>query len=886
MGFFQLVLGRLRGRATRRTAAGLLILVLAGGGLWLARAPIAGWLILSTLSSRGVDIARLTVERIGLHRIEITGIRIGRAPDLTAKRIVAEYDPLQMIEGRLSGIELDGATLRAGIDESGLTLGAVAPLLRGSGTAMALPPVTLTNARILLATPAGSGEITGAGHLSPTSAGGVAAEGEVSLITAWGTAPITVSAQVAPDGATEATLDLSPTDLAGTLGSGAQTPFHVIGLAGKMTIRRPAGTRQPRFTAHLDTDAATVRDVALGPATTRVDFDGALLQVRTRLEPGGDTTAAIEADYQPFADPPLLTVEANLSATHGNDVLRLFDADRTADLAGPVTADGVLALTGAPTSLSGNLVFNASARNLRRDATSIAAAHLVLRAGVTLFGRRLTITPQDGTQLRLDDFRDGSLVSVSAPVTLAPDVTRSPRMTIDAPAASGPAWTADVTVLPSPFVAHMRRGNTPPVEIRGQTPRIAISASGAVAGSATWSATLSDGKLSTSPYHLVLDGIGGTLRSGAPYDKGAPLAELQIATIRQDQETPLVVPLSATASVRDSEDGLDFRARIADSSDRLSISMSGTVDPGANDGSARIGLHRIELGPGVPLERLFPVLRGRVEDVTGTLGLWGRVTWHGNRMNGRAKLLIKDLSAKFGDIGLTRVNTVLTFDSQQRKSQPKRQEIAIAGLDLGVPLRDGLVTLGIDRTGRLIVEDMGWKLAGGEVHARNFTIDPDATRQHVLLSVENVDLGQLVHGFDVEGLSATGRLDGGIPVTIVGGDVAIRGGELHTRKSGTLIYHPVAYPGGLDSGSEAVQLTLQALRNFHYDSLYLTLNREITGDAVLAIHLKGKNPDLYDGYPISLNLNISGKLDRIVSQSLEGYRVPERIRQQMKDFGD
>ena len=77
-------------------------------------------------------------------------------------------------------------------------------------------------------------------------------------------------------------------------------------------------------------------------------------------------------------------------------------------------------------------------------------------------------------------------------------------------------------------------------------------------------------------------------------------------------------------------------------------------------------------------------------------------------------------------------------------------------------------------------------------------------------------------------------------------------------------------------------MALAALKNFHYDRLTLKLDREIGGETLVGLHIAGKNPDFYGGYPVEFNLNLSGKLDQILVQGLAGYRLPETIQDQLK----
>ena len=53
----------------------------------------------------------------------------------------------------------------------------------------------------------------------------------------------------------------------------------------------------------------------------------------------------------------------------------------------------------------------------------------------------------------------------------------------------------------------------------------------------------------------------------------------------------------------------------------------------------------------------------------------------------------------------------------------------------------------------------------------------------------------------------------------------------------------------------------------------------------IGMKIRGKNPNFYDGYPVELNLNVSGELDRILRRGLAGYRVPDMIREKLATFG-
>ena len=61
-------------------------------------------------------------------------------------------------------------------------------------------------------------------------------------------------------------------------------------------------------------------------------------------------------------------------------------------------------------------------------------------------------------------------------------------------------------------------------------------------------------------------------------------------------------------------------------------------------------------------------------------------------------------------------------------------------------------------------------------------------------------------------------------------------------------------------------------------------DRQAGGEMTVTMHVSGSNPDFYDGYPVEFNLNVSGALDRVLRDSLAGYRIPETIQERLNEF--
>ena len=112
----------------------------------------------------------------------------------------------------------------------------------------------------------------------------------------------------------------------------------------------------------------------------------------------------------------------------------------------------------------------------------------------------------------------------------------------------------------------------------------------------------------------------------------------------------------------------------------------------------------------------------------------------------------------------------------------------------------------------------------------------------------------------------------------------IEGGELAATGPGWLRYRSDQVPAALQAGGENVSLLLQALENFRYEALRITLDGRTDAEMDIGLHVEGANPDLYDGYPIEFNLDLEGELANVLRSGLATYTIPERIRERMQGF--
>jgi hypothetical protein len=414
---------------------------------------------------------------------------------------------------------------------------------------------------------------------------------------------------------------------------------------------------------------------------------------------------------------------------------------------------------------------------------------------------------------------------------------------------------------------------------------------------------------------------GGLLAHGAAATPWAPLAligvdEVRIARLRlagpgasleldglrlrRDPAEPAVLALSAGRAVspalpiaplalslrlRDDAARLawDGEARLADGP-RLGR-LVGHHDRATGSGRLDLTVTPLRMGAnGVPLGALAPGLATTITDVAGEIGLIARLDW-GRRAGERVELLLRDLSFATGGGRIERLSGVVVLDGLFPPRSAGAQQLAVALVDVGVPLTAGLASLELRRDGALVLHEAVFELESGHIRADPATLRPPYRDVELTLRADGLDLGQLVGRLAISGLEAEGTLDGTLPVHLLDGvELEIRDGQLAARGRGVIRWRPAEPPAALVGAGASGDILLQALRDFRYEALSMTLEGRTDGEMRGRLSIRGRNPDLYDGYPVELNVNLEGRLAAIVRGGVSAWRIPANIAERIDAF--
>jgi hypothetical protein len=330
---------------------------------------------------------------------------------------------------------------------------------------------------------------------------------------------------------------------------------------------------------------------------------------------------------------------------------------------------------------------------------------------------------------------------------------------------------------------------------------------------------------------------------------------------------------------------LTASAKVGIPTAKASMTAKGNYDLGSGKGKFDIDLPEVTFAPGgLQPKDLVADLAHTTEDVAGTIAAKGPILIDKNGVTSQIALTVKNLSGKLGPIALRNLNSVVEIDKPWPLTTAADQIVSVELADVGLPLTNGLVRFKIADGQTLSLAESHMEMMGGKVTLDPATLKFGAPAQQILLNVDKIALKNLFQLFAVAGLDGDGVLSGAIPVTLFPAGLAIDHAKLKAEGPGALRYSQDQAPAALANAGDSVKMALSALSDFRYDRLEVDLDRKATGDTELGLHIAGRNPSFYNGYPVEFNLSVTGRLDEALRKGLAGYQVPDMIRERLKSF--
>jgi hypothetical protein len=208
--------------------------------------------------------------------------------------------------------------------------------------------------------------------------------------------------------------------------------------------------------------------------------------------------------------------------------------------------------------------------------------------------------------------------------------------------------------------------------------------------------------------------------------------------------------------------------------------------------------------------------------------------------------------------------------------------LTLASLDVGLPLTNLRLDFQIERSSQaLLASAFRAEIMGGTLSGENLRYAWNEADNALTLRFAGLDVAQMVTLVGYEGVEASGKLSGAIPLTLSSGSVVVTGGELHADDPGGVIRY-LSGVGTPDTGNAQLDLVNQVLSNFQFHTLTSSIDYTPDGELLLSMQLQGHNPDLGSNQPINLNLNLSNNIPALLESLRAARNIEDFLREQLR----
>jgi len=344
---------------------------------------------------------------------------------------------------------------------------------------------------------------------------------------------------------------------------------------------------------------------------------------------------------------------------------------------------------------------------------------------------------------------------------------------------------------------------------------------------------------------------------------------------------PIQVPIVVNAKGKLQKDELVVDASTS-SKGFVKIKAQASHQLSSGNGQIAFSLGPLEFDPnGLQPGQIVEELKQQISSVGGKVTAKGMINW-GKSNRSWMDLGVEDGGFHTAIAKFAGVNLSLELDNLFPPSTPKRQTLTAALVDVGVPFTNVASEFHISRDGKIVIEELTWPFAGGVFSVGGATFDLARSAHKIGVSVSGIELRELAETINLDGLGGTGLLSGVFPIAVEGGALLVRDAHLVSDGKGILRYDAPSTGDALKAAGDNANLLVQALKNFHYDNLALKLNGDLAREVEVRVELAGRNPNLYDGYPLQLNFSISGALGDMIRKGMIGMEIPESLKRKLQ----
>ena len=308
-------------------------------------------------------------------------------------------------------------------------------------------------------------------------------------------------------------------------------------------------------------------------------------------------------------------------------------------------------------------------------------------------------------------------------------------------------------------------------------------------------------------------------------------------------------------------------------------------------GSAHAVLESLTFEPrGLQPQKLAPALAGKIAAVEGTISANMQARFSEGKIQESGGVLnIMDMNFGTAPGPIEGLNTQIEFSSLMPFQTAGRQSMTMKNFDPGIPLKDGTIEYELVPEG-VKIYSAKWPLNIGAFELDPFTWIYGAEENRVVMRLNDISIDELLQTFGDGKLEATGTVRGVFPIVIRGLSVLVDKGHLEAKDGGVIrfktdeVTSDDRFQGDKiletwQSGDEGVynDLARQALREFDYRELTVSIDGPLDGDVELGVVFNGANKKVLNGQPFEFDINVQGELFNILQSFNSNAQIKSKL---------
>jgi hypothetical protein len=304
---------------------------------------------------------------------------------------------------------------------------------------------------------------------------------------------------------------------------------------------------------------------------------------------------------------------------------------------------------------------------------------------------------------------------------------------------------------------------------------------------------------------------------------------------------------AVTATVRQQGTDLAYGGTLyTDILPKLRVPFSGLASMNSRDATLKFSVDKYVLPAGFDPATLDKSLKGL--SLSGTLGVDGAVRVDADGVESRAGATFTDGALAMSEGGTSMTGIRLAVESPDLLSMrtAPAQKLTFAALSAGnIQLTDGEIAFQLEPGPVVLVEEAGFKWAGGHVASRAFRIKAGADEYNLTLFCSNLKLSAILSQLGLAEAQGEAALSGELPVAWKKGKISFNSGFLHSTPGEGGVIQVEAMEDLVSSIPEGtpqrgqLELAREAVRDFEYK--WVRIKADTVGeDLLVRLSVDGK----------------------------------------------